>query len=141
MPIFDLFNSKKQVSADVKKVRISICERCKMFRPATRQCGICRCFIDLKTKLATEQCPVKKWRQFPPFGIKNPQNVFSDGFLCHSPFLQHESGKIQHDAAKYGTMRPDSWILILPISPYRQIRLKCMDVWRSAYLYFTHEAP
>lgn len=62
------------VSELEQKLRIGLCTRCPKFKPLTRQCGICKCFMDFKTKLlfdpieSTRQkkkiktvCPIDKW--------------------------------------------------------------------------------
>ena len=50
--------------------RISICENCptKKFRQLSRQCGVCSCFMDVKTKIkrlpltdTVIDCPEKHW--------------------------------------------------------------------------------
>lgn len=42
-------------------VRVNICEKCEFMLKATRQCKVCWCFIDLKTKLVDSECPEHKW--------------------------------------------------------------------------------
>jgi hypothetical protein len=46
---------------DVSAARIKICESCPEFVPYNRTCGICSCYMDLKTKIAASECPLKKW--------------------------------------------------------------------------------
>lgn len=48
------------VEDKVKFERKAICEGCPKLL-ATRQCGECLCFIDLKTTLKQEKCPLSKW--------------------------------------------------------------------------------
>lgn len=43
--------STEKVPADVQAERIGICEACPRFWKASRQCGVCKCFMDVKTKL------------------------------------------------------------------------------------------
>tara|TARA_S200002703_G_scaffold69744_1_gene60496 strand:+ start:2772 stop:2987 length:216 start_codon:yes stop_codon:yes gene_type:complete len=50
-------NNKKYTA----KERIEICEFCNHFKPKTRQCGICWCFMDIKTKIKNKSCPEDKW--------------------------------------------------------------------------------
>ena len=38
-----------------------MCESCEDFKPGTRQCGICWCFMDIKTKMKNKSCPKDKW--------------------------------------------------------------------------------
>lgn len=41
--------------------RVNICEKCEFMLKATRQCKVCWCFIDLKSKLVDSECPEHKW--------------------------------------------------------------------------------
>jgi recombinational DNA repair protein RecR len=50
-------NNKKYTA----KERIEMCESCKDFKPETRQCEICWCFMDIKTKIKNKSCPKDKW--------------------------------------------------------------------------------
>ena len=43
------------------KERITMCEACEKFFRPTRQCKICFCFMDIKTKLGSMKCPDDKW--------------------------------------------------------------------------------
>jgi len=56
------------------KHRISLCESCILFKKSTRQCSVCDCFMDIKTKCifkldkeghalmdSEPACPLKKW--------------------------------------------------------------------------------
>lgn len=42
--------------------RIAVCERCPNFIFDSRQCDLCDCFVDVKTMLRAESCPLDKWR-------------------------------------------------------------------------------
>ena len=63
-----LFNVAKNIAAgndqsvteEVRNDRISLCNGCPKLM-VTRQCSECLCFVDLKTKLKQESCPLKKW--------------------------------------------------------------------------------
>jgi hypothetical protein len=54
----------KQIMASQDEVarRLSICRCCEFFKesPAMR-CLKCGCFLNLKTRLETEHCPIRKW--------------------------------------------------------------------------------
>mgnify|MGYP003626756429 FL=1 len=43
------------------KQRITICEGCDKFFSPTRQCKVCFCFMDIKTKIKSKTCPKGKW--------------------------------------------------------------------------------
>lgn len=48
------------VSTNTEIERKEICKACPKLM-VTRQCGECLCFIDFKTKLKQEKCPLGKW--------------------------------------------------------------------------------
>ena len=50
-------NNKKYTA----EKRIEICESCGDFKLETRQCRICWCFMDIKTKMKNKSCPKDKW--------------------------------------------------------------------------------
>lgn len=50
----------QSVPVEVHAVRIETCNGCPKLM-VTRQCGECLCFVDLKTKLRQEKCPLDKW--------------------------------------------------------------------------------
>ena len=47
--------------ADLAKARINECTKCFHFQKYTRQCGLCGCFMDIKTKMLEADCPSGKW--------------------------------------------------------------------------------
>jgi hypothetical protein len=53
--------SKVFVGPEIAAKRVDTCHRCPHFKPKTRQCGLCLCFVDAKSKLATESCPDHRW--------------------------------------------------------------------------------
>jgi len=67
----ELFNTSKK-EGNIKKwienriqlypsQRISICNECKELTNVTRQCKVCFCFMDIKTKMKNKFCPKGKW--------------------------------------------------------------------------------
>lgn len=46
---------------DVHEKRVQACENCPKMTE-DRQCLICGCFIDAKTAISTESCPLGSWR-------------------------------------------------------------------------------
>ena len=60
-----LFTGKKlKVSKEVQEHRLSVCEKCPNLKREGRfvgyvqkRCGICSCYLKIKTILATEHCP------------------------------------------------------------------------------------
>jgi hypothetical protein len=45
---------------EVQRTRISICNSCE-FLTMTRNCKKCGCFVDAKSRLAEQHCPIRKW--------------------------------------------------------------------------------
>ena len=55
------FLSRILVDAEIIDSRLSECESCEhLFKP-TRNCKLCYCFVDAKTKLKGQSCPAGKW--------------------------------------------------------------------------------
>jgi ABC-type cobalamin transport system ATPase subunit len=50
------------VDNEVQQQRIEICNSCPDLNQTIRQCRICFCLVDGKTKLAGSACPKNKWR-------------------------------------------------------------------------------
>ena len=49
------------VSEKMRADRVATCERCVHFIAQFRQCEVCGCFVDAKSRLQTESCPRHKW--------------------------------------------------------------------------------
>jgi hypothetical protein len=59
---FDLFDPKKPRSdKEIIEQRLEICKVCPAFRPRTKRCSKCGCFMELKTTLLQASCPIGKW--------------------------------------------------------------------------------
>ena len=59
---WDLLNPNKPRSPEeLAQYRFEICKTCIFFRPNTKQCKKCGCFMKLKTTLADAKCPIGKW--------------------------------------------------------------------------------
>ena len=75
-------NMKKRMSAiiikdqDIIDRRWAECEKCEHLSKNTKQCGICKCFMKLKTKVATARCPLDppKWDKEYDFIKGQPTN-------------------------------------------------------------------
>lgn len=46
---------------DLQEKREAKCVECPRYLHETHQCGVCLCFVDAKTALNTEKCPLDKW--------------------------------------------------------------------------------
>lgn len=54
-----------KVSQEVQKKRMSICESCdKLYKP-TYTCKACGCFMNVKTWMGDQKCPLNKWDKEP----------------------------------------------------------------------------
>lgn len=57
---FDLLQ-KIRVAPEIQKERMDICLSCdKLYRP-TSSCKVCGCFMQLKTWMPDQKCPIDKW--------------------------------------------------------------------------------
>lgn len=52
-----------KVHPDVQLERISICRSCEKFYKVTAQCRLCGCFMNVKSWMPDQRCPVNKWVQ------------------------------------------------------------------------------
>jgi hypothetical protein len=46
---------------ELKAERLKVCEGCPQFKQLARQCDLCGCFMDIKTKLLEASCPIDRW--------------------------------------------------------------------------------
>ena len=58
---WDLFNGSTRSSEEIAAERLAICKQCPQLRPATAQCRICNCFMNLKVKIEKAACPIGRW--------------------------------------------------------------------------------
>lgn len=50
--------SDQQLTA---KEKLAICKSCDKFDNKIKVCGICKCFMPVKTRIPGLHCPDKKW--------------------------------------------------------------------------------
>jgi hypothetical protein len=48
----------------VEKARYARCKTCEFYDPRVKQCEVCGCFVPLKIKLPTEECPYGRWKRW-----------------------------------------------------------------------------
>ncbi len=58
---WDLLNPDNLVDEEIRQKRYSICLECPELIQTTKQCKICLCFMNQKTKLKESACPLQKW--------------------------------------------------------------------------------
>jgi hypothetical protein len=51
----------KTVSEKTKQKRLSICQGCEYYDKELMKCNVCGCYLEVKTKMASESCPLNKW--------------------------------------------------------------------------------
>lgn len=54
-----------KVSDEVFNQRMGTCHGCPKFIKETNQCGECGCFLAVKARGASFECPLKKWGKYP----------------------------------------------------------------------------
>lgn len=52
---------KYKVSDEIQKERFDICLDCENLKPTINQCQICGCFMNIKTWMPNQKCPIDKW--------------------------------------------------------------------------------
>jgi len=59
---WDLLNpNEPRSNEELASHRLGICKSCEFFRPASKTCKKCGCFMKLKTTLEKAKCPIGKW--------------------------------------------------------------------------------
>jgi len=53
--------AKYKVSDEIQKERLNICLDCKHLKPTINQCQLCGCFMNMKTWMPDQKCPIDKW--------------------------------------------------------------------------------
>lgn len=49
------------VSFRKEQKRLAVCKQCPFYDRRIQQCDVCTCFVPLKVKLKTEDCPYGYW--------------------------------------------------------------------------------
>jgi hypothetical protein len=52
---------KLWVTQQTAQARYDICKACDKFTPETSKCSECGCYLKIKVKAATVECPLNKW--------------------------------------------------------------------------------
>lgn len=52
---------KIKVSPEIQKARYDICLGCEKLYKPTSTCRLCGCFMQLKTWMPEQSCPIDKW--------------------------------------------------------------------------------
>lgn len=51
----------QKTTPEVQAKRWEICQSCEFLYRVTNSCRKCGCFMEVKTWMATQRCPIKKW--------------------------------------------------------------------------------
>ena len=51
----------KSEEIPLSQKRYDICQSCEYFFKPSKQCRVCFCFMNIKTKLKNAKCPKNKW--------------------------------------------------------------------------------
>lgn len=51
----------QQPAANLTRMRKNVCNVCPSLLKMTRTCKECFCFVDLKTAMLNQSCPLDKW--------------------------------------------------------------------------------
>jgi recombinational DNA repair protein RecR len=54
--------TKFTLTKEIADKRMSICKQCEHLK-AFNRCDICGCFMDGKTLILSESCPIDKWKE------------------------------------------------------------------------------
>jgi hypothetical protein len=46
---------------EIREQRLEICNQCPELRENSRTCIQCGCFVDAKTAIKSQKCPLDKW--------------------------------------------------------------------------------
>jgi Family of unknown function (DUF6171) len=54
-------NLNEKVPSDIQELRWQICKSCDKLYTPTSTCKLCGCFMQVKTWMPRQKCPVNKW--------------------------------------------------------------------------------
>ena len=64
------------VPSEIYEDRISICKGCKYYISFLGNCGICKCFMKVKARIAPMECPKGYWQKTTE--VKTPTEIPQD---------------------------------------------------------------
>jgi len=59
--VLDWITSNINVPKEISTARLNICKSCEKFRPTTKTCQACNCFMPGKVHINSASCPDGKW--------------------------------------------------------------------------------
>jgi|TARA_R100000482_G_scaffold124726_1_gene78672 signal transduction histidine kinase len=93
------------VANEVYKERMSICKSCEHYLSLLGNCGICKCFMKVKSRIAPMECPKGKWLKTTE--VKEPKEIPQDiieEVLDLFPKIKNGRAKTQEDKRKLITL-------------------------------------
>jgi hypothetical protein len=93
------------VANEVYKERMSICKSCKHYLSLLGNCGICKCFMKVKSRIAPMECPKGFWNKTTE--VKEPKEIPQDiieEVLDLFPKIKTGRAKTQDDKIKLITL-------------------------------------
>jgi hypothetical protein len=50
-----------RISDEEVQQRLTVCSGCENFIPSSQRCSLCGCYMQFKSRLRSQSCPVGKW--------------------------------------------------------------------------------
>jgi 5-methylcytosine-specific restriction endonuclease McrA len=93
------------VPNEIYEERIAICRGCKHYLSLLGNCGICKCFMKVKARIAPMECPKKYWQKTTETETPDdlPKEIIKE-ILDLWPDLQTGRAKDQQAKAKMITL-------------------------------------
>ena len=93
------------VSPEVQKERLVICSECNYLERSTARCTECGCFVELKSRAATENCPMGKWEN----GLRNREELKMKSSDVLSPPPDPKEGDMYMFKGKVWQFKSGEW--------------------------------
>lgn len=93
------------VSNEIYKERLSICRSCEHYLSLLGNCGICKCFMKVKSRIGPMECPKGKWLKTTD--VEKPKEIPKDiieEVLNLFPKIKSGRAKTQDDKRKLITL-------------------------------------
>jgi len=87
------------VPQKVYEDRIAICKSCVYYKSLLGNCSICKCFMKVKARIATQECPQKYWEKTTEVEVRTdiPEEIIEE-IIALYPDLK--TGRAKDQAAK-----------------------------------------
>ena len=68
----------------IYKDRIAICKGCSHYLSLLGNCGICKCFMKVKARIAPMECPKKYWQKTTEVETPKDLPIYSTNYNTHT---------------------------------------------------------